>query len=89
MRLSEKNWWSRIVAILYAWTLGAIIGVVFLTLAFLYGILGTVLRLFDAGNQTDIPFWKPVKSTVSWWVALHLYALTGNAPPGAVPPVLD
>lgn len=85
----QRDWFSRLAAILFAWTLGLIIGAFVIIVGSFYSVLGTLLRWLGVGSHSDIPFWKPVKSTFKWWFSIHSHAISGTGTWTLTPPVLD
>lgn len=87
--VGQRDWWSRLAAIAYAWTLGLVVGVIVVTLGLTYAFIGSFMKLFGVGNQADLPLWKPIKTTFQWWFGLHDHAISGTGVWDPAPPILD
>lgn len=76
--------WVRPFAVVYALTVGLVVGVIILVVGTLYGIVGTVLRLIEFGEGPSYDTWTrrpitgPVRGTIRWWGGLLYYSVTGS-----------
>lgn len=70
---SARTIFWRIIALVWAWSIGALIGAVVMIVGTLYAILDIILlALGSSGKRT--PLSGPVKRTLMWWFQLHKYA---------------
>lgn len=77
-QVGQAKWYSRVLAILYAWTIGLAVAIVILPLGMVYALLGHVLRVLGVGRQSDLPLSGPVRTTFEWWYSIHHHAISGT-----------
>lgn len=78
-RMDSLGW--RIFAILYAWTIGLVIGLAIITAATLFAVVDIVNAL--AGNTTfyqELTLTIALSKSIKWWANLHRFAFLGTGP---------
>lgn len=87
--IGQRDWYSRIGAIVYAWTVGLLVAIVIIPLVMTYALAGSVLRACDRGKESDIPAWKPVRNVFRWWFSLNDHAISGTGTWSLTPVMWD
>lgn len=71
----------RLFALIYAWTIGALIGLVIIIAATLYAVVDLANALL--GNSTfwnEFTLFMAISESLSWQADLHRYAFLGDGP---------
>lgn len=76
---------ARIAAVAWAWTGGAIIGLVVVSVGTLYGLWDVFLRLFGKSAGSLFLF-GAISDTLKWWYDLHRFAFLGTGRLDVLPP---
>lgn len=75
---ADGGW--RLIAFLYAWTIGGFIAGMVMLLGTILGLLDAILQLitgWEIISQSGMTF-SAVSGTVQWWADLNTYAFTGG-----------
>lgn len=69
---------GRILALIWAWTGGAILGLAIMAIGTLYAIVDIISRLIGFGRAGGVVFRGGMSDTLQWWAGQNSYAILGT-----------